>query len=109
MKFGKPIPDWPRAMESFRSSFVWSFSLYFLLSRSPNRGGSIMRTYFSILPLLYFFLLTSCSDEKTKKGKDVGKDNFFDTQTTDDANDFKNEMATGESRFSDASLLTGDG
>ena len=58
-----------------------------------------MRTYFSILPLLYFFLLTSCSDEKTKKEKDVGKDYFSNTQTTDDVNDFKNEMATGETDF----------
>ena len=32
-----------------------------------------MRAYFSILPLLYFFQLSSCSDEKTTEKKDIEK------------------------------------
>ena len=58
-----------------------------------------MRTYFSILPLLYFFQLSSCSDEKTTEKKDVEKNYFFDSEVPDSAIDFKNEMATGETDF----------
>ena len=58
-----------------------------------------MRIYFSILPLLYFFQLTSCSEEKTTKKKDVEKNYFFDTKIKASAADFKNEMATGETDF----------
>ncbi|MEO1833782.1 MAG: DUF255 domain-containing protein, partial [Akkermansiaceae bacterium] len=58
-----------------------------------------MRTYFSILPLLYFFQLSSCSDEKTTEKKDVEKNYFSDSEVPDSAIDFKNEMATGETDF----------
>lgn len=58
-----------------------------------------MRIYFSILPLLYFFQLTSCSEEKTTKKKDVEKNYFSDTKIKASAADFKNEMATGETDF----------
>jgi uncharacterized protein YyaL (SSP411 family) len=58
-----------------------------------------MRTYFPILPLLYFSLLTSCSDEKTTEKKDVKQNYFADAEIPDSASDFKNEMATGETDF----------
>jgi hypothetical protein len=58
-----------------------------------------MRAYFSILPLLYFFQLSSCSDEKTTEKKDVEKNYFSDAEVPDSAIDFKNEMATGETDF----------
>jgi uncharacterized protein len=58
-----------------------------------------MRTYFSILPLLFFFQLTSCSDEKTTEKKDNEKDFFSGAAITNIAGDFKNEMATGETDF----------
>ncbi|MDA7674713.1 DUF255 domain-containing protein, partial [bacterium] len=58
-----------------------------------------MRAYFSILPLLYVFQLSSCSDEKTTEKKDVEKNYFSDAEVPDSAIDFKNEMATGETDF----------
>ena len=58
-----------------------------------------MRIYFSILPLICFFQLTSCSEEKTTEKKDVETDYFSDTKIKDSADDFKNEMATGETDF----------
>jgi uncharacterized protein YyaL (SSP411 family) len=58
-----------------------------------------MRIYFSILPLICFFQLTSCSEEKTTEKKDVETDYFSDTKIKNSADDFKNEMATGETDF----------
>jgi len=60
-----------------------------------------MRIYFSILPLICFFQLTSCSEEKTTEKKDVETDYFSDTKIKNSADDFKNEMATGETDSSD--------
>lgn len=58
-----------------------------------------MRSYFSILPLLIFFQLASCSDEKTTEKKNNKKDFFSGAEITTVGGDFKNEMATGETDF----------
>lgn len=58
-----------------------------------------MRSCFSILPLLLSLSLASCSDKKSTKNENDDKDFFAGPKITNIADDFKNEMATGETDF----------